>query len=129
MDKLQIIGGALTLIAANIMLILVISATIQHVQSGAWGTIKDENNMLYLGLSILAVIGGGLGIADRKSGGIMALLSGSLSTFFGIIYIINPIEYAMFAPFTLLGGLVTLIPLEAILIFIGAILLLKAKSE
>ncbi len=135
MDRSLIIGSALTLIAANIMLLLVIIYTIQQVTLGfGSGTFKEENIVLYLGLSILAVIGGGLGVAGRKSGGVLVLISGFMTTLFGILSILDPTVYAeyerpIFTSFTLLGGLAIPIPLEALLILIGGIFILKAKSD
>lgn len=84
---------------------------------------------------VLAVIGGILGIAQKKAGGILALISGITLIVFTLIYLSMPLIFFWFAtlPYSFfayyLGIGMVFLTIESIIILVGGIVGLASGSD
>ncbi len=120
MGALRVVGGVLALAGAALILVEVI-IVIMNV-----GFVADE--IMLLLLPIIALIGGILGIANKRAGGVLAMIV-------GIVWVIGAILFYMLIPFSLyliaapgwlsvtLGFTIwSFVTIEVVLVLVGGIL-------
>ncbi len=128
---LKKIGGILALIAGILLCFYFMWSLI------AGGFPADPvgifNWIINLVLIVLVLLGGILGIADRRSGGALLLMVAVLMIAFYILFTIDSTTFAIVQPYTILDLFIPFaipyITFEAILILIDGILIIAGGSD
>ena len=128
MSVLKKIGGILALIAGILLCFYFMWSIIVH------GFPADIVNwIINLVLIILILLGAILGIADKRSGGILLLIVALVMILCNILYTIDPIGFAIVAPYTILDIFIPLaipyLTLESILILVDGILVIAGGGD
>jgi hypothetical protein len=126
MGALKIVGGIFALAGGALVLI----AWITLIQLGM--DITSPLSLVNLAAIALSIIGGILGLAGNKAGGVLALI-GAMIWILGIILIyIDPLTFLWMIPLTYLGVWIPfdiIITYESVLVLLGGIFILAGGSE
>jgi hypothetical protein len=126
MGALKVVGGLLALAGGVLVLISWITLVMAYLP------ITSSWSLINLVAIVLAILGGILGLAGKKAGGVLALIA-ALIWILGIILVaIDPVNLSWMFPMSYLSALISLdifVTYESVLVLLGAIFILAGGSE
>jgi hypothetical protein len=129
MSAARVIGGLIALFGGFIVLL----ACLMTTDAFALGGIYLTQWLINFLIAILGTIGGILGIANKGSGGALALIAGLFALICEILFYINPGTFMVFSQYMLLetwlSFVIAYVTLEGIFMTLGGIIILAGSSK
>jgi len=126
MISARIFGGSLATFGGILVLVVcLINIALGGINLTQW--------LINLLIALVGTVGGILGLANKRSGGGLALIAGLVAIICQIIFYINFVDFAVFSQYLLLEEWLSFVipyfTLEGILITLGGICILAGKSK
>jgi hypothetical protein len=129
MSAARVIGGLIALFGGFIVLL----ACLMTTGAFALGGIFLTQWLINFLIAILGTIGGILGIANKGSGGGLALIAGLFAIICEVLFWINPATFTVFSQYMLLetwlSFVIPYVTLEGIFMTLGGIIILAGSSK
>jgi len=129
MSAARVIGGLIALFGGFIVLLACLMTT-SAISLGGVFLVQWLINLL---VALLGTIGGILGIANKGSGGGLALIAGLMAIIFEIIFYLNPLNFYVLSQYMLLetwiGFVIPYFTLEGLFMTLGGIIILAGRSK
>jgi len=121
MNKAKIIGILMVFLGSFFLLIVLFFLNFALLLLGDIGWI------IYVVITIIAWVGG-FGLKGKRIGGALALAAGFVIIIFYALFTLDPVAYAVFAPFSLFAPFLTIpyVTIEALLMIIGGLLIIAS---
>ncbi len=129
MSAARVIGGLIALFGG----FLVLLACLMTTDAIALGGVFLTQWLINFLIAILGTIGGILGLANKRSGGGLALIAGLFAIICEILFYVNPLNFMVLSQYMLLetwlGFVIQYVTLEGIFMSLGGIIILAGSSK